>query len=152
MNTTLPGQTTPAQADVLSLITTDREDTLWPFEIVDPPEPEEDPVEFPEPDEDEGQFEDPEAIVQRFASENSFNGGNGKSKATAANDKQISTIKSLLKNPKVNPDEKQRITKLLAGDLEKQTACDMLDYFLGRSEKQNGQWVKVSEGVLAERS
>ncbi|HCL00447.1 MAG TPA: hypothetical protein DHW42_10145 [Candidatus Marinimicrobia bacterium] len=48
MNTTLPGQTTPAQADVLSLITTDREDTLWPFEFVDPPE--EDQMEFPEPD------------------------------------------------------------------------------------------------------
>jgi len=48
MNTTLPGQITPAQTDVLSLITTDREDTLWPFEIIDPPE--EDQLEFPEPD------------------------------------------------------------------------------------------------------
>jgi len=50
MNTTLPGQIAPTQTDVLSLITTDREDTLWPFEIVDPPEPEEDQMEFPEPD------------------------------------------------------------------------------------------------------
>jgi len=48
MNTTLPGQTTPTDTDVLSLITTDREDSLWPFEIVDPPE--EDSMEFPEPD------------------------------------------------------------------------------------------------------
>jgi len=50
MNTTLPGQLTPTQTDVLSLITTDREDTLWPFEIVEPPEPEDDYPEFPEPD------------------------------------------------------------------------------------------------------
>ena len=48
MNTTLPGQTTPAQTDVLSLITTDEDDMFWPFEIVDPPK--EDSMEFPEPD------------------------------------------------------------------------------------------------------
>ncbi|MBU1064434.1 host-nuclease inhibitor Gam family protein [bacterium] len=50
MNTTLTGQLTPTQTNVLSLITTDREDTLWPFEIVEPPEPEDDYPEFPEPD------------------------------------------------------------------------------------------------------
>ena len=36
MNTTFPRQTMPTHTDVLSLITTDREDTLWPFEIIDP--------------------------------------------------------------------------------------------------------------------
>jgi len=36
MNTTLPRQTMPTHTDVLSLITTNREDTLWPFEIIDP--------------------------------------------------------------------------------------------------------------------
>jgi len=48
MNTVHPGQLTPTQSDVLSLITTDEEDTFWPFEITDPPEEEQ--VEFPEPD------------------------------------------------------------------------------------------------------
>ncbi|MBU4446135.1 hypothetical protein KJ656_13830 [bacterium] len=44
MNTTLTGQITPTETDVLSLVTTDRDDTLWPFEIIDPPE--EDQMEF----------------------------------------------------------------------------------------------------------
>jgi len=43
-----PGQTTPTDTDVLSLITTDEDDMFGPFEIVDPPE--EDQMEFPEPD------------------------------------------------------------------------------------------------------
>ena len=58
----------------------------------------------------------------------------------------------LIQQPvKVNPAEKQRINKLLAGNIDKQTASDMLDYFYGQSEKQNGQWTKVTNGVLTER-
>ena len=30
-------------------------------------------------------------------------------------------------------------------------ASEVLDYFLGQSEKQGNQWIKVTEGVLAER-
>jgi len=35
--------------------------------------------------------------------------------------------------------------------LNKPEAGDLLDYFFGKSEKQNGQWVKTSQGVLEER-
>ncbi|HCL00449.1 MAG TPA: hypothetical protein DHW42_10155, partial [Candidatus Marinimicrobia bacterium] len=75
-------------------------------------------------DEDDYDFPEPEEapLLNR-------NNGNGSAGNGSASEKQISTIKSLLKNPKVNPDERRRITKLLAGDLEKQTASDMLDYF-----------------------
>ena len=97
-------------------------------------------------DEDDYDSPEPEEAPQL-----NRNNGNGHSQATPASDKQISAIKGILKNPKVNPDERRRITKLLADDLEKQTASDMLDYFFGKSEKQNGQWVKTTDGVRAER-
>ena len=97
-------------------------------------------------DEDDYDFPEPEEAPQVNRSN-----GTGQSRPVPASDKQISTIKGLLKNPKVNPAEKQRINNLLAGNIDKQTASDMLDYFLGQSEKQGNQWVKVTEGVLAER-
>ncbi|HCK99947.1 MAG TPA: hypothetical protein DHW42_07600 [Candidatus Marinimicrobia bacterium] len=71
------------------------------------------------------------------------NDGNGSARNGNASEKQISTIKSLLKNPKVNPDERRQITKLLASD--------MPDYFFRKSEKQNGQWGKVTDGALTDR-
>ncbi len=95
-------------------------------------------------DEDDYDFPEPEEAPQ-------VNRSNGQSNNTSASAKQIITIKGLLKNPKVNPAEKQRINNLLAGNIDKQTASDMLDYFLGQSEKQGNQWVKVTEGVLAGR-
>ncbi|MBU0711756.1 hypothetical protein KJ762_12110 [bacterium] len=97
-------------------------------------------------DEDDYDFPEPEEVPLVNS-----NNGNGQSKATPASEKQVITIKGLLKNPKVNPAEKQRINNLLAGNLDKQSASDMLDYFLGQSEKQHGQWIKTTDGVLAER-
>ena len=98
-------------------------------------------------DEDDYDFPEPEEAPQVNG-----NNGNGQSKTgTPASPKQVITIKGLLKNPKVNPAEKQRINNLLAGNLEKQAASDMLDYFYGKSEKQHGQWIKTTDGVLAER-
>jgi len=101
------------------------------------------------PESEDELFDEPIEFPMK-ATENG-NNGNGQSRATPASEKQISTIRGLLKNPKVNPAEKQRINNLLAGNIDKETASDMLDYFYGKSGKQNGQWIKTTEGVLAER-
>lgn len=80
------------------------------------------------------------------------NNGNGQAKTTHASAKQIITIKGLLKNPKVKPKERQRIQTLLAEpEVDKAKASEILDYFFGKTEKRGNQWVKVTEGVLAER-
>ena len=99
---------------------------------------------------DEDDYDSPEPEVTPQINRNN---GNGQSKTgTPASAKQIITIKGLLKNPKVNPQERQRIQGLLAEpEVDKTKASEILDYFLGESEKQGNQWIKTTEGVLAER-
>jgi len=99
-------------------------------------------------DEDDYDFPEPEE-----ASQVNRNNGNGQSKTgTPASAKQIITIKGLLKNPKITPKERQRVQDLLAEpEVDKTKASEILDYFLGESEKQGNQWIKVTDGVLAER-
>ena len=92
---------------------------------------------------------DPE-IVPTQQPEQPFNSGFKSNKTPS--DKQINMIKSLLKNPKVTDEEQLRITEVLAGqDFDKQTAKEVLDYFFGQSKRNGNQWVKITEGVLAER-
>ena len=85
-----------------------------------------------------------------FPTSNNRNNGNGQTKPASA--KQIITIKGLLKNPKITPKERERIRALLdEPEVDKAKASEVLDFYFGKSEKQGNQWVKVTEGVLAER-
>jgi len=94
-----PGQLPPTQTDVLSLITTDEEDTFWPFEITDPPEVEQ--MECSE--HNDLSFEN----LVDFPTRNSGNGnrqsGSGIQVVSA---KQVITIKVLLKNTRINDKER----------------------------------------------
>ena len=69
-------------------------------------------------------------------------------KATAT---QVKALKSLLEDNRLSIDEKNRVNVLLKGDVTKDTASDTLSFFFGNSEKKNGSWVKVDQGVLFDR-
>ncbi len=66
-------------------------------------------------------------------------------------EKQLSTIMNLLGDPRVNKDEKRKLSTLVNSDLTKDKAGEILDYFYGISEFKNGDWVKVSPGVFDQR-
>ncbi len=72
--------------------------------------------------------------------------------STLATSSQVKTIKKLLNHPQVNHKEKRRIRTILTEpEISKTTASDILSYFYGNREKQNGKWTKVSTGVLDNR-
>ena len=96
-------------------------------------------------DEDDYDYPEPEDAFQV-----NCNNGNGQSKSASA--KQIITIKGLLKNPKITPKERERIRALLdEPEVDRAKASEVLDFYFGKSEKQGNQWVKVTEGALANR-
>lgn len=66
-------------------------------------------------------------------------------------EKQLSTIMNLLGDPRVNADEKRKLSSLVNSDLTKEKAGEILDYFFGISEFKNGDWVKTSPGVFDQR-
>lgn len=106
----------------------------------------------PEDEEEAANFEVPEHL--KGLNNNNGNGntnkGNGNSSGNyLATDAQLNSISKLLDNPIVTEKEKQRIENILAEpEISKSTASDILSYFYGQREKQNGKWKKVSEGVL----
>ena len=51
----------------------------------------------------------------------------------------------------VTNQEQARLQEQLSAPIDRYTASDILDYFFGHSEKQNGRWEKVTTGVLGER-
>lgn len=68
-----------------------------------------------------------------------------------ASDKQTNAVGRLLENPKVTIDEKRNIHRLIEDGLLRSKASEILDYFYGGSKFLNGEWVKISRGVLSER-
>ena len=68
-----------------------------------------------------------------------------------ATEKQVSAVGRLLENDKVTTEEKRNIHSLIEGGLHKSKAGEILDYYYGASRQENGVWVKVSRGVLANR-
>ena len=78
--------------------------------------------------------------------------GNSNNNGYLATDAQLNSISKLLDNPIVTEKEKQRIENILAEpEISKSTASEILSYFYGQREKQNGEWKKVSDGVLEVR-
>jgi len=77
---------------------------------------------------------------------NDSNGNYGNGLAT---EKQLKTIRNLLNNELVTDKEKRRIESILAEpEVSKSTASEILTYFLGNSEKIQGEWIRISKGVL----
>jgi len=68
-----------------------------------------------------------------------------------ATEKQVSAVGRLLENDKVTTKEKRNIHSLIEGGLRKSKAGEILDYYYGDSKQENGVWIKVNRGVLADR-
>lgn len=91
-------------------------------------------------------------------SSNNRNGRNGNEHNSnyqnngLATEKQLKTIQGLLNNHLVTDKEKSRIENILAQpEVSKNTASDILTYYLGNSEKIDGEWIKISQGILDTR-
>ena len=83
---------------------------------------------------------------------NNGNGSRSKTDVPPASPKQINLIRSLLNNKLVTTAEQARLQEILSlTHLDRHEAGDLLDYFFGKSEKKDGQWVKTTDGVLEER-
>ena len=65
-----------------------------------------------------------------------------------ASEKQIQTIRRLIDNPKVYPEEKRELHERLEDRVTKDKAREVLDYYYGPSEYINGAWVKTQPGEL----
>ena len=70
-----------------------------------------------------------------------------------ASDKQLSAIRSLIDHPLVYVSEKRSLHALLeAGDMTRQKASEIMNFYLGVSVKgDDGSWVKSTRGKLSER-
>ena len=68
-----------------------------------------------------------------------------------ASDRQKSAVLHLLSDARLTEKEKRRIELIVANGLTQAKASEILDYFYGKKVRQNGQWIKVSPGVLDER-
>ena len=68
-----------------------------------------------------------------------------------ASDRQKAAVMNLLHDTRLTDKEKRRIELVIANGLTQTKASEILDFFYGKKIKQNGQWIKVSPGVLDER-
>ena len=68
-----------------------------------------------------------------------------------ASEKQVHAVGRLLEHPNVTIEEKQNIHSLIEEGLQKSKAGEIMDYFYGVSKQKNGEWVKITKGVLANR-
>ena len=78
---------------------------------------------------------------------------NGHQGGTPASDKQLSAIRSFIDHPLVYVSEKRSLHALLeAGDMTRQKASEIMNFYLGVSVKgDDGSWVKSTRGKLSER-
>lgn len=69
-----------------------------------------------------------------------------------ATEKQQAAVRGLIENDKVYPNEKRQIHEFIEDGLTKAKAKELLDFFFGISEFQDGQWIKTTSGKLSERT
>lgn len=118
----------------------------------------------PENEEEAANIEVPSHLKGLDGKNGSNGDGNGSNSRKGSNDtnsiynnglateKQLKTIRGLLNNSLVTDKEKSRIENILSQpEVSKNTASDILTYYLGNSEKINGEWVKISQGILDTR-
>jgi hypothetical protein len=69
-----------------------------------------------------------------------------------ASEKQKAAVRGLIENDLVYPNEKRQIHEFIEDGLTKAKAKELLDFFYGISEFQDGNWVKTTSGKLSERT
>jgi len=73
------------------------------------------------------------------------------SSESTATQKQVNRILGILNDERVTQEEIDRVQTLMRAGLSRKKAGEVLDYFLGRSELQNGEWNRIGIGVLEAR-
>jgi hypothetical protein len=73
------------------------------------------------------------------------------SQGSPATDKQISKLGDLLNDDRLTYEEQTKLRGALQQGLTKSRASEIMSHFFGESKRQDGQWVRVSEGVLTSR-
>ena len=73
------------------------------------------------------------------------------SNEVGATEKQLASLKNLLKDHRITEDERLRIQNLLLDGVGKERASTIMEYFFGRSIRKGNEWVRVEEGVLSSR-
>ncbi len=68
-----------------------------------------------------------------------------------ASEKQVSAVRNLIDNPRVNTDEKRNLHALIEDGVSKDKAKEVLDFYYGLKEYRNGAWVKTQPGALDNR-
>lgn len=69
----------------------------------------------------------------------------------SATAKQIAKLESLCMDSRLTDPEKAQLVELLKQGISKSRASQVMAYFFGKSVRNNGQWVRQTEGVLADR-
>ena len=73
------------------------------------------------------------------------------SKEQPATDKQINKLGDLVSDDRLTHDEQTKLRGALIQGLTKSRASEIMSYFFGESVRENGEWVRISEGVLINR-
>ena len=68
-----------------------------------------------------------------------------------ATDKQINKLGDLLSDDRLTYEEQTKLRGALQQGLTKSRASEIMSYFFGESRREDGQWVRVSDGVLSSR-
>jgi hypothetical protein len=80
------------------------------------------------------------------------NPGSGEqSQEQPATDKQINKLGDLVNDERLTHDEQTKLRGALIQGLTKSRASEIMSYFFGESIRENGQWIRTSEGVLNTR-
>ncbi|MBT6009815.1 MAG: hypothetical protein HOG80_00355 [Candidatus Marinimicrobia bacterium] len=74
-----------------------------------------------------------------------------KPNGVGATEKQLASLKNLLKDQRITEDERLRIQNLLLDGVGKERASTIMEYFYGKSIRKGSEWVRVEEGVLFSR-
>jgi hypothetical protein len=85
-------------------------------------------------------------------SQTPFERPRAQSEEELATERQVAAVRGLIDNPKVYPDEKRQIHELLADGLSKVKAKELLDFYYGVSILVGGEWTKMGNGQLSQRS
>jgi hypothetical protein len=76
---------------------------------------------------------------------------NGHQQEDRATDKQINKLGDLLSDDRLTYEEQTKLRGALQQGISKLRASEIMSYFFGESTRQDGQWVRVSDGVLTSR-
>lgn len=77
--------------------------------------------------------------------------GNDRLQDDPATEKQINKLGDLLSDERLTYEEQTKLRGALQQGLTKSRASEIMSHFFGESIRQDGQWVRVNDGVLSSR-